>query len=137
MSKQAIEFYTTEWSSVVDILPDAYEYRPERGWRWLQYICLFLLNRIGAFYCQRRSVANRHVLHCQTMMERLYKQHREVLQSVGRAPTRLIIGSDDYKELMRDTVAVTGYINLSGATTEVMGMKIEIVPWISGVVALP
>ena len=73
-------------------------------------------------------------------MTRLWKQKRELVESFRREPTELLMGGEDYQELM-DSPAVRQafYVNASFnyGEHEVYGLKVRVIPWMRGILVMP
>ena len=68
---------------------------------------------------------------------RLLKQQEELFNQ-NRRPVRLLIGADDFQELMgspriQEIMRFTAPI---GFGREILGLKVEVIPWMRGMVTL-
>ena len=139
MSKR-VEFIEWHETSRMRLVPDAYAFSEKRGWHWLQRVCLWILRKLRCQHYEEVVDVQRHVLHCESFMESIFRQNRSVQAVFNRKPTRLVIGSEDYEELM-GSPEVRQYVALSGLDyhhgTTIQGLRLEIVPWMRGMVVLP
>lgn len=124
-----------------------YVYQPEGRLPWLQRLCFRILDRIAP---AQPAVVER-VVFSRTNIERVLSRVQDQYQVATRgnrdqAPTRLIIGARDWKEITLDAelpfyIEGSGpfrHSNLSrGERERIMKMDVEIVPWMRGIVVLP
>ena len=120
-----------------------YQFNEKRGYVWLQKLLFWCLDKIG---CEIEEMAYKtRVIDADKFIKRLLAAESEVAAQIGyrQSPATLIIGSEDYAELMReegfrhmvDFNAEYNYSN--GRATTVCGMRVTIVPWMRGMVVLP
>lgn len=76
-----------------------------------------------------------------TFMDRLYKQRRHLFDHFNcREPQTLLIGAEDYEDLMcsqeiRDSFAFTAEYHYG--RRQIMGLNVEVIPWMRGAVVMP
>ncbi len=89
--------------SVVE-MKDAFEFREDRPAHWLQRLCLWTLRKLGAFSHREVLTIERHLIgkNGKRFMDRLFEQMRNLQDGFNREPDRLLIGADDYAELMQE-----------------------------------
>lgn len=73
-------------------------------------------------------------------MTRLWKQKRALVESFRREPTTLLIGGEDYQELMgspavRESFLVNASFNYG--RNEIYGLTVKVIPWMKGMVVMP
>jgi hypothetical protein len=137
--KQHIEFVAIQPTTIRFDRPDAFALRLDQKWPWLQRVCIAILRKLGAYDIGETVKIERSTIDAPTFMERLFKQQSNITQFFNVRPTRLLIGSEDYAELMREAVT-TGQFNFRaeyGIGREICGLKVEVVPWMRGVLVLP
>lgn len=79
-----------------------------------------------------------YVINSDRLIERILRSADEVFKQ-GFQPARLLIGSEDFARLM-DMQEIGGYLNFDariGYGREICGLKVEVIPWMRGMVALP
>lgn len=123
---------------------DAYELRPDRPAFWLQRLCCAVLRKLGAFRMEEQEGYQRISFDKGEFMQRLLKQRAALKGDFNREPKVLLIGAEDFCELMRlpdidrfiefDTEyrmggGQRGYI--------VIGLRVQVVPWMRGAVVMP
>jgi hypothetical protein len=125
-----------------------YEYRPDRKWCWLQRVCLWILNKIGAF---SQQVTNTYGV-VTIEHERLASFVRDLQRSARRngepSPHRILMGwrtveqfiqGEEGRDFFRHQVSfgVPSY-RPRYKRAEFCGMEIFCVPWFAdGTVVLP
>src|SRR3546814_7696299 len=82
---------------------------------------------------------SRHVIKPDSVIEAVVRQRAEVFEVSGRHPRVLVIGADDYSDLMSapDFRSYFEFDAKVGFGDSVCGLKVKIVPWIRGVAVLP
>lgn len=139
MERQTIEFVAlTELRRSFDN-PDAFQYRKDRPLPWLQKACFFVLKKLRAFSIDKAVTIERHTIEARTFLERLLKQQESVMQLLGKRPTLLLIGAEDYAELMHEAVS-TQMFSFSaeyGYEREILKMTVRVIPWMRGCLVLP
>lgn len=118
-----------------------FEYKPAKGWRLLQRLCFWLLAKIGAFACETIQTESITLDDKRLSMQLIEKHIREV-NRLMHEPTRLVMGAEDWSELMGDPV-LTGALRFSAPVdlregpTRIFGIDVTILPWMRGLVVLP
>ena len=137
---QIIEFVAmTEMRTRFDNT-EAFQLRMDRLAPWLQKLCFCVLRKLGAFCVSEGVTIERHTLDARTFMERLFKQQEGLRQFFNMRPTKLLIGAEDYGELMREVVATTQMFSFRaeyGCGHEIFGMTVQVIPWMRGCLVMP
>ncbi len=140
--RQEIHFIDVRHSLEAVLMPDAFRFVPKGRFQWLQRVAWKLLHRMGALdqaYDSRMKV-ERRVIDADTFMERLYQQRGSLFREFDRQGKRLLIGAEDYAELMREAAMSQPFsfsAELFGPNRQVMGLTVDVVPWIRGVAVMP
>ena len=77
------------------------------------------------------------------LMVRIAKQRSAVFKLLNREPKELLIGAEDYAELMRETPAHylfdfnAQYVRGERGVAQIMGLKVRVIPWMRGVLVIP
>ena len=142
MNPYTVEF--VEHRSITEMMPivDAYKIKPKGRAQWLQRLAWRFLNRCGALEQAYEPTVNvtRHLVDADTFIHRLLKQKRNLLEHFHKDGQRLIIGSEDYAELMCSSEMTPHYFNFSaeiGLGRNIVGLRVEVVPWMRGAVVMP
>ena len=126
---------------------ESFEFRKDRPAHWLQKLCLFTLRKLKAFHFGKALSVERHTIDAKSFMERLWKQRTELHSYFNMRPTVLLIGAEDYAEMMQDKLVNQSmsfqaeYLfssrNREGHTKSmVLNMTVHVIPWMRGCVPL-
>ncbi len=120
--------------------PDIFQYRPDKGWHWLQKLAIGTLRWVGAFRSEKQLEVLVMAL-VGPLTERLRKLVRE-MESYGRTlgPTdRVIMGLDDFNELNGILSVLPGDYGpfSTKSPPNFMGLRITVVPWMKGALLVP
>ena len=139
MDSGVIQFIESEEFRRTVTIKDAFEFRKDRPAHWLQRICLWVLRKLGAHHMRDTVTIRRHRLDAKTFMERLFKQRAELARLLNREPKRLLIGSDDYFEMMNETAIHQSFSFRAeyAKNREILGLEVQIIPWMRGVLVMP
>lgn len=131
-------------------LTNAFSFRPDRGYLWLQRICFRILRAIGAFHQTESVTYQRTIVSRRATMDALIRM-KDVLAQLGNGGETLLIGPDEFKQLTNSTApqirpfafdleylrhTATGSDGTPRRPT-VLGMRICIVPWMKGMIIVP
>lgn len=141
MNREVIDVYELRSIPKVVELKDAFELREDRPAVWLQRACLWVLKKLGCYAHKETISVERHVVgkHGKKFMERLWARKKAIWGDFEMEPTRLLLGAADYQELMQE--ACTGGFSFDarwfqGRDREVMGLKVEVIPHMRGMLLL-
>lgn len=73
-------------------------------------------------------------------MTRLWRQRRELVESFRREPTTLLIGGEDYQELMDSPqfkTAISFQARFNYERHEIYGLTVKVIPWMRGILVMP
>jgi hypothetical protein len=117
----------------------AFQFRKDRPAHWLQKACFFVLQKLGAFYMAETVTIERHTLDARTFMERLFKQQEGIARFFNYDSTTLLIGAEDYAELMHEASASQAFAFRAdfGCGSTILGLKVHVIPWMRGCLVLP
>ena len=129
------------------VLTDAREFKPKGKWFvWLQKALWWGLNRFGALECyfdsvtdyKRISFSKRDALH------KIFEAREHLFYS-NRKPNRVLIGGEDFAEIIdsetsRDCLpwghGAIKFEGPMGFNREIYGLKVEVIPHMKGMVVL-
>jgi hypothetical protein len=130
-----------------------FSYQPKKGWGPLQRLAFWFLGRIGAFATDMtQSVTyDRITINPQKFTEKILATNAALMNYYHERGERLLIGPAEYSQLMNESMvqlrhtlsfeAPYAYNNYNRDTNnfdlQVCGMKVTIVPWMSGMIVLP
>ena len=141
--KQTISFIEpyTEFKTVTD--SNAFAIREDRPHLWLQKVCCWVLGRLGAYRRDTQTKIEYRVIDADSFITRIAKQRESVFELTNREPRELLIGAQDYAELMHETVSTqmfsfdAAYMRDERGDRTVMGLRVRVIPWMRGVLVVP
>jgi len=141
MKPYTIEFVKTDFKTEWVATLDAVKFKPKGRAQWLQRLAWRFLNWRKALEqaYEPKVTTTRHLIDADRFIERLLKQKRALFDGFHTEGRRLIIGSEDYFELMSEP-ATHRYFHFAaevGMNGRLVGLNVEVVPWIRGAVVMP
>ena len=128
---------------------NVYQFRKDRKHHWLQNLCLRILKKLDARYIEQMTDIKCDTVRINTgdFLKNLLEQRREIEREFNRRPTRVLIGSEDFDEVMNTKTMRNmlqfpttykfnvddGYGRVVG---QVMDLNVEVIPWMRGVIVL-
>jgi hypothetical protein len=146
MARQEIQFVESQAVRNVVELAGAVRFKPAGRLKGLQSFLWSCLQRLGCLdpVMQESVKVTRHVVDTDNILEAIHRQRREVFNTISRPGQKLLVGHEDYAELMRLAHSDPRYMSLQGELhgygpdgPRVMGLTIEIIPWMRGVLVTP
>ena len=139
MKRQIIEFVTFTERRVISDNTEAFQFRKDRPARWLQKACFFVLRKLRAHYLEKTISIERHAIDASTFIDRLFKQMDGIQGSFNRTPAKLLIGAEDYANLMHEMVATQPFSFSAeyGYRREILGLEVQVIPWMRGCLVMP
>ena len=138
-----VEFVALKQTKETLELKDKFELRTDMPMVWLQKICFFILKKLKAFSQKETIKYDRVVINTGSFMDQIFEQRHELLKSFNFEPDRLLIGSEDYAELMKEQVLNyqyqfdTSYMAYRNGVKTVCGLTVEIIPYMRGILVMP
>lgn len=134
-----IEFVQTKEQRTPYFRKDTYCFRKDRPYHRLQRLCCWIMAKLQAYDTGENITYTRHTIDTQTFMERLFRQQDHLLGYFNRKPTRMLIGAEDFAEMMgseeiRQTVNFRAEYNHG---REIIGLQVEVIPWMRGILVMP
>ena len=139
MKTKVIEFVAHRDLRVAFEKKDEFALRTDRRLVWLQRACLYVLRKLGAYSMGESVTVERHLIDADTFMERLYKQQEEIFRTFNHRPKTLLIGAEDYADLMREVASSNTFAFRAeySMRREILGLEIRVIPWMRGVLVMP
>jgi hypothetical protein len=130
---------TTERRSLVPA-PGRYEFKPSGRFQSLQRLAWRFLAWRGAVPQARDETITytRHAIDTANVVERLYRT-REGLFAYGREPAEILIGSEDFAELMcapEIRTAMSFHAEYHQGK-RLLGLTVRVIPWMRGMLVMP
>lgn len=134
-----VEFLAMRREIRVEDLHDTFALRQDRPLVWLQKLCFAVLRRLRAYEISRTEEIVRYPINGRSFMERLLTQRRELSRELGIAPRTLLIGGEDYEELMcAPEVRHAFQFNAPYCRDiSVYGLTVKVIPWMRGMLVMP
>ena len=142
MRPYTIEFVEQKFVTTMVPMLDAFKFKPKGRAKWLQNMAWRFLNWIGAMdqaYEQTVTVT-RHLIDSDHFIDRLLKQKRNLFDGYHKSGQRLLIGSEDYAELMNSPEITMHHFSFDaeiGFDRKIIGLKVEVIPWMRGAIVMP
>ena len=133
-------------ATVRHLSPTLYEYRSHAGWGWLQRLCFWVLDKIGAHHEEYVNTWTRTKRENDDLISSLFGQEGWIIEYLHhRGPLRVFMGPDNHKELMdwcykngMQHFSMTGSIETKdGRYGKWHDIPITVVPWMMGAVIVP
>lgn len=79
-------------------------------------------------------------------MQTLYEQRRELMQMFNREPKRLLVGAEDFAQMMRhpdvgrQAFQFEAEYSMGGGAKNrprICGLEVEVIPWMRGILVMP
>ena len=137
-------------------LDDAFEFRKDRGWHWLQRLCFWALKKVGAY----RHITIEKVSYGPFTNDAIGQRIFELVESTlgwrdfNDSEWMIVMGRDAYREMVndRELFHAFGFVKplevrhgpanpvgryFDYVRGEVHGIDIAVVPWINGMALVP
>lgn len=141
---QVVRFVARESIERAFEYTDKFEFRRDRGWLRLQRLCFWLLGKIGAYSNGIEVKIEQHTINAKSFIENVLAQSCNLELFYQQRPTQLLIGAEDYAQMMRDSETTQRfsfdckyYISHRGGEQTVCGLKVHVIPWMRGMLAMP
>lgn len=140
MNDYHVDYIEIERHATPFVNKGLFEFRKDKRNHLLQQLCFWILGKIGSHSIGEKISYSRHKIDTPNFMEKLHRQKRGLLDLYNTQGERLLIGNDEYMKLtsnpeVRKMIHFTG--EYCGRHGEVLGMKITVIPWMSGMVVVP
>lgn len=134
-----IEFVQIKEQRTPYFRKDAYTFCKDRPYHWLQRLCCWIMGKLKAYDSGEKIAYTRQTIDTQTFMERLFRQQDHLLGYFNRKPTRLLIGAEDFAEMMggEEIRQMMNFRAEYNHGREIMGLQVEVVPWMRGILVMP
>lgn len=118
---------------------EVFALRADKKHLWLQKLCIAILKKLGCYWVDQTSTYTRVPIDGRTFMERLYKQRSELFRYFNGEARTLLVGAEDYRELMcSDEIFHAFEFRAAVATMRtIMNMEVKVIPWMRGIVVMP
>jgi len=146
---QRVEFMEWVPQKITDVEPDVFVFKPRGNklWVWVLRAVWKFLADTGAVKPNyiTTTTYTRRVLEPMKFMEQIFKQRTELRRMFYKDGQRLLIGAEDYRDLMNDKEVSMTYFQFStqfhvgqpGGKYNICGLIVEVVPWMRGMIVMP
>lgn len=137
-----VQFIHTQTTQSWVILEDAWSLRTDFRWKWMARLAAWLIRKIGVNARDLRVEVQRILIDPPQIIQKLMQQRRAMFD-MGHDPSRVLIGAEDFAELMQLPEARhyftidTEYMKGGRDGRRVMDLKVEVVPWMRGCLVMP
>lgn len=137
---EPVQFIGTREETTVTVLKDGFELRDDQRWPWLQRVCFWILRKLGAFLRQETRNVTTFVVNPKMFIERALEMQEQLDVSFDTVPEMLLIGAQDFAELMRSEYVTETACQFSAEyhnEGRIMGLEVLIIPWMRGCIVMP
>lgn len=138
-----VEFIKTNESLRWIILEDAWSLRKDFRWKWMERLARWVIRKIGVNAREPYVEVERLLIDPADIMTKLFQQ-RSALLEMRHEPKRLLIGSEDFAQLMHNkemhyhfSVGCEYFKSDGRGGRRVMDLEVEVIPWMRGVLVMP
>jgi hypothetical protein len=128
---------TVHYIQFVETSFDRLAYRNKHWWDGLRW---WLVGLLGGENPNVSVKVTRIPIDEKEFMARLWKQRRHLFDRFHREPKTLLIGAEDYEEMM-DSPTIRQALRFEAeynyGAHEVYGLKVMVIPWMRGAVVMP
>jgi len=142
MQKQVVTFLSRKPIPTEMAIPGAFIFKPNGKLRFLQRLAWKFLSRSKALGMahDRAPGWQTYTVDADSFMERIARQQQSLIYNFDVRGTRLLIGSEDYAEIMNSKEARHWHFTFDAKYHkgfQLMGMQVEVIPWMRGVLVMP
>lgn len=139
---RTIEFVARSTVTTMQPIPDGYKFNPSGRAKWLQRLAWRFLQWRGSLIqaYEPKDEVIRHVIEADTFIERILKQRNELMRGFNRDGQTLLIGSEDYAQMMRAPEMRDHMFSFGarvGMDRQIVGLNVQVIPWMRGMVVMP
>ena len=109
-------------------------------YRWWDRFRWWLVRKLGGEDPNATVKIVRVLINEDKFLDAIYKQRRELIGVFHRQPTRLLIGAEDYAELMATEISTQSFrfdISANRGRPTIFGLTVEVIPWMRGLLVMP
>lgn len=138
-----IYFSPTKPVTLITELDSAYQFRKDKKHHWLQKICIFILNKLGAKKMISDNIITRYEVKPQKFLDQLLDQKYYIIKQLNMTPKELLIGSEEFAKIMREEDQFryfTMKLDYRYGTHEsifVSDLKVTVIPYMKGMILIP
>ena len=110
------------------------------AYHWWDKIRWQIVKRLGGANPLETVKVKRIFIDADKFMEKLFKQRTALLEHFNLEAEELLIGADDFEELMNEEnikQSFSFYASYNHGRREIYGLKITVIPWMKGILVMP
>ncbi len=134
-----VEFIETKETRVPYQMKDTYALRKDKPFFWLQRLCCWTMGKLGAYDVGEKITYTSHTIDTRSFVERLFRQTDHLTGHFNRRPTKILIGSEDFAEMMgsEEIRQLMNFRTEYNHGREIIGLQVEVIPWMRGILVMP
>lgn len=136
MDKQYIQFVERAAITTLTEALGYYTVRRDKPFVWLQEICCWVLNKLGAHYQVSTIAYTQHYVDISNLVDGIYKQIRILDRDRNIQGRRVLIGSEDFVKLCSAPDAQY-HLTTYASSLNFGGLTVTVIPWMKGILVLP
>lgn len=140
MTQQTVEFMETEQHVVPIMQADQFEFREDKGFKWLQRLAIWVLRKLGCYALSEDIYYTKRVIKMDDLIDGLIRQQHEIVSHYNLAGgERVLIGSEEFSKLMcqPETKEMLSFDCAGSGLRSFRGMSITVIPWMKGILVVP
>lgn len=114
-----------------------FELKPKGKAVWLQKLCFKILDKLKCHALVPNDYVERIVIDPPKVIDRIVKQHIEVLNQGHPNKMEIFIGPGQLDGFRLDNQDFMTFTAPVGYNNQIMGMDVTVVPWLEGVLVVP
>lgn len=136
MEKQTITFLEEMPLPTLTNYILSYQVRKDRPLVWLQELCCWMMDKLGA-YAQDRSIAYTYkVVDISNLVKGIYTQLGMLECDYNIRGKRVLIGSEDFTRLCNAPDA-RYHLTTYASDIKFGGLTVTVIPWMKGILVMP
>lgn len=134
-----IEFVQTRSHITSVLVENRYEYNPRKKFKLLQKLCFWIVHQIGCFSYDKTVSFTRHIVEPDRVVKYIHEQKVHLLDLYHYEGERILMGAKEYEKIVGDkeVMRIVTFNGQYGFGQSILGLKITIIPWMSGILVLP
>ncbi|MGZ3235767.1 MAG: hypothetical protein ACXU8A_00155 [Burkholderiaceae bacterium] len=138
-----VEFVSLREKNVSFVRNDVFALNKHKKHYWLQKICIRILERLDCQWQDTKVETTRIRIDPEEFMNKLYAQKAELFKQFNKDGTKLLIGAQDYEELMCSP-QIHQILSFNARAykdndygRQIMGLEVTVIPWMRGILVMP
>lgn len=142
MKPYTAQFLEHRTETTWHLMLGAYKFVPHGRTAWLQRLAWRFLTWRAALApaYEPKITVTQHLIDADKFIENIIRQKRALFDGFRKEGQRLLIGSEDYAELMSSPEVREHHFAFQaevGMGRSIVGLTVEVIPWMRGAVVMP